>query len=211
VRSRHRTGDTFKEHQMSRVVVTNNLTLDGVMQAPARPDEDLRGGFEHGGWALPYSDAVMGRRMGEGMAQGAALLFGRRTYQDFYAVWPNRKDNPYTEALNNTQKYVASTTLKEPLPWSNSTLLNGDGAEAVARLKEQPGKDLVVLGSGELVRSLMRRNLVDVYVLLIHPLVLGSGRHLFTDGGAPATLRLVDSVTTTTGVVIATYQTSEQT
>jgi dihydrofolate reductase len=194
---------------MSRVVVTNNLTLDGVMQAPGRPDEDLRGGFEHGGWALPYNDAVMGRVMGEGMAQGGALLFGRRTYEDFYAVWPNRKDNPFTEVLNNSKKYVASTTLEEPLPWSNSTLLEGDAAEAVARLKEQPGKDLAILGSGELVRSLMRRNLVDEYVLLIHPLVLGSGRRLFTDGGAFATLRLVSTVATTTGVVIATYKSAE--
>ncbi len=191
---------------MSKVVVTNNLTLDGVMQAPGRPDEDLRGGFEHGGWALPYNDAVMGRVMGEGMAKGGSLLLGRRTYEDFYAVWPNRKDNPFTEVLNNVQKYVASTTLEEPLPWSNSTLLEGDAAEAVARLKEQPGKDLVVLGSGELVESLMRRNLVDEYVLLIHPLVLGSGRRLFTDGGAFTALRLVSTVTTTTGVVIATYQ-----
>ena len=190
---------------MSKVVVTTNLTLDGVMQAPGRPDEDLRGGFEHGGWALPYNDAVMGRRMGEGMAQAGALLFGRRTYEDFYAVWPNRKDNPYTEVLNNAQKYVASTTLKEPLPWSNSTLLEGDAAEAVARLKEQPGKDLVVLGSGELVQSLMRHGLVDDYVLLIHPLVLGSGRPLFAGGDLTA-LRLVGTTITTTGVVIATYQ-----
>jgi dihydrofolate reductase len=196
---------------MSKVVVTNSLTLDGVMQAPGRPDEDLRGGFAHGGWALPYNDAVMGKMMAEGMAQGGALLFGRRTYEDFYAVWPNRTDNPFTAVLNTTQKYVASTTLEEPLPWSNSTLLKGDAAEAVARLKEQPGKDLVVLGSGELVQSLMRRNLIDEYVLLIHPLVLGSGRHLFTDGGAFAALRLVDTKTTTTGVVIATYQPAEPT
>jgi dihydrofolate reductase len=191
---------------MPRVVVTNSLTLDGVMQAPGRPDEDLRGGFEHGGWALPFNDAVMGRVMGEGMANAGSLLLGRRTYQDFYSVWPNRKDNPFTEVLNNTQKYVASTTLEEPLPWSNSTLLQGDAAEAVANLKEQPGKDLVVLGSGALVQSLMRHNLIDEYVLLIHPLVLGSGRRLFSDGGPSAALRLVDTVATTTGVVIATYR-----
>ncbi len=196
---------------MSKVVVVNHLTLDGVMQAPGRPDEDLRGGFAHGGWAVPDNDAVMGNVMGEGMAQGGALLLGRRTYEDFYAVWPNRTDNPFTAVLNNTQKYVASTTLEEPLAWSNSTLLKGDAAEAVARLKEQPGKDLVVLGSGELVQSLMRRNLVDEYVLLIHPLVLGSGRRLFPDGGAFTALRLVDTKTTTTGVVIATYQPVEPT
>src|SRR5947209_14515800 len=187
---------------MSKVVVFTNLTLDGVMQAPGRPDEDLRGGFEHGGWAMPYATMEAAE---ESKRYSGALLLGRRTYEDFYAVWPNRTDNPFTEVLNNTQKYVASTTLEEPLPWSNSTLLKGDAAEAVARLKEEPGKDLVVLGSGELVQSLMRRNLVDEYVLLIHPLILGSGRRLFTDGGAFAALRLVDTRTTTTGVVIATY------
>ena len=196
---------------MSRVVVTNNLTLDGVMQAPGRPDEDLRGGFRHGGWALPYNDRVMGRVMGERMARGGALLLGRRTYQDFASVWPNRTDNPFTEVLNNRQKYVASTTLEEPLPWINSTLLKGDAGEAVARLKEQLAEDLAVLGSGELVKSLMRRNLVDEYVLLIHPLILGSGRRLFTEDGAFADLRLVDSVTTTTGVIIATYQPAQPT
>ena len=197
---------------MSKVVVTNSLTLDGVMQAPGRPDEDRRGGFEHGGWALPYADAVMGEEMGKGMAQAGPLLFGRRTYEDFYAVWPNRPDpNPFTDVLNNAQKYVASTTLEEPLPWVNSTLLKGDAAGAVARLKEQPGKDIVILGSGELVQSLMRRNLVDEYVLLIHPLVLGSGRRLFTDGGSFAALRLVGTRTTTTGVVIATYRAAEET
>jgi dihydrofolate reductase len=197
---------------MRRVVVFMNLTLDGVMQAPGRSDEDRRGGFEHGGWATPYADPVMGSVAAEGMAKGAALLFGRRTYEDFAAVWPTMPEpNPFTAVLNNSQKYVASTTLKEPLPWSNSTLLKGDAAEAVARLKEEPGKDLVVLGSGELVQSLMRRNLVDEYVLLIHPLVLGSGRRLFPDGGAFAALRLVDTKTTTTGVVIATYQPAEPT
>jgi dihydrofolate reductase len=189
-----------------KVVVVNHLTLDGVMQAPGRPDEDLRGGFEHGGWARPYGDEVMGRVMAEGMAQGGAMLLGRRTYEDFAAFWPNQKDNPFTEVLNDRQKYVASRTLPEPLPWNNSTLLKGDAAEAVAKLKEQPGKNLAVLGSGELVQSLMRHNLIDEYVLTIHPLVLGSGRRLFTDGGALAALRLVDAKTTTTGVVIATYQ-----
>ncbi len=187
---------------MSKVVVFMNLTLDGVMQAPGRPDEDRRGGFEHGGWAMPYATMEAAEAS---MAYSGALLLGRRTYEDFYTVWPNRTDNPFTAVLNNTQKYVASTTLSEPLPWSNSTLLKGDAAEAVARHKEEGGKDLVVLGSGELTQSLMRRNLVDEYVLLIHPLVLGSGRRLFTDGGAFAALRLVGTKTTTTSVVIATY------
>lgn len=192
---------------MSRVVVTNHLTLDGVMQAPGRPDEDTRGGFAHGGWARSRNDAVMGEVMGKGMAKVGALLFGRRTYEDFAAFWPNQpQPNPFTTVLDQTRKYVASTTLKAPLPWMNSTLLEGDAVEAVARLKEQPDNDLLIFGSGELVRSLMRRHLVDAYVLMIHPLVLGSGRRLFTEGGAFAALRLVDSVTTTTGVVIATYE-----
>lgn len=191
---------------MSKVVVFENLTLDGVMQAPGRRDEDLRGGFQHGGWATPYADPVLGSLAGEGMAHTGALLLGRRTYEDFYAHWPKRTDNPFTEWLNNAQKYVASTTLKEPLAWSNSTLLKGDVPEAVAGLKAQLGTDLLVLGSGELVQTLMKHNLIDQYVLLIHPLVLGSGRRLFTDGGAFVALRLVDTKATTTGVVVATYQ-----
>ena len=194
---------------MSKVIVTNHLTLDGVMQAPGRPDEDLRGGFEHGGWATPNTDEVMGRVMGEGMAQGGPLLLGRRTYEDFYDFWPKQKDNPFTEVLDRVQKYVASKTLTEPLPWSNSTLLEGDVAEAVTNLRRQPGTDIGVLGSGELVGTLMRHSLVDRYVLMYHPIVLGSGRRLFREGSPLASLRLVDSVTTTTGVVIATYEPTE--
>jgi dihydrofolate reductase len=199
-----------KELDMRKIVAVENLSLDGVMQAPGRADEDPRCGFEHGGWALPYNDAVKGQIMAAGMAEAGPLLFGRRTYEDFFKVWPGRTDNPFTEVLDNTQKYVASTTLTEPLPWKNSTLLEGDAADAVARLKKQPGKDIVILGSGELVRSLMRRNLVDEFVLLIHPLVLGSGRRLFDDAGAFAALGLVGAQTTTTGVVIATYRQAEQ-
>jgi dihydrofolate reductase len=191
---------------MSKIVVTNHLTLDGVMQAPAGPDEDRRGGFEAGGWAATNNDEVMDRVMGEGMARGGSLLLGRWTYEAFYAFWPHQTDNPYTEVLNNAQKYVASTTLTAPLPWVNSTLLEGDVGEAVAKVKEQSDKNIGVLGSGELIQSLMRHNLIDEYLLLIHPIVLGSGRRLFSDGGPPANLRLVDSVTTTTGVVIARYQ-----
>ena len=195
---------------MSKIVVFNNLTLDGVMQAPGRPDEDRRGGFEYGGWATSYADPVMGKIAGESMANTGALLLGRRTYEDFYSVWPNQTDNPFTEVLNNTQKYVASMTLKEPLPWINSTLLKGDAADAVARLREQPAKDIVILGSGALVKSLMRRNLIDEYVLSIHPLILGSGRRLFPDDGTFAALRLANTRTTTTGVVIATYQSTNK-
>jgi dihydrofolate reductase len=197
---------------MSRLVVNENLSLDGVMQSPAAPDEDPRGGFERGGWAAPYFDQVMADAAAEGMAKDGAIVFGRRTFEQFASFWPTQPDdNPFAAVLNNRQKYVASRTLEEPLSWRNSTLLEGDAMEAVAKLKQQPDNDLVVLGSGELVQSLMRANLVDEYVLLIFPLVLGSGRRLFTDGGASAALRLVDSKTTTTGVVIATYQPVERT
>ena len=191
---------------MRKVVVFTSLTLDGVMQAPGRPDEDTRGGFEHGGWALPYNDEVMGKVLADNMAGAGPLVLGRRTYEDFYGFWPKQTGNPFTEVLDSTRKHVASTTLAEPLPWSNSTLLEGDAADAVAGLKQQPGKDLTVLGSGELVQSLRRRDLVDEYVLLLHPLVLGTGRRLFPDGGGPASLRLTGSTATTTGVIIATYQ-----
>jgi dihydrofolate reductase len=197
-----------KEIHMCKVVVFTNVALDGVMQAPARPDEDRRGGFTHGGWAAPY--AAM-QQAGDSTPDFGALLLGRRTYEDFYAVWPQRKDDPISGILDNMQKYVASTTLREPLSWSNSTLLKGDAADAVARLREQPGRDLVIMGSGVLVQSLMRRNLIDEYVLLIHPLVLGSGHRLFSEGGPCAALRLVDTKTTTTGLVIVTYQPAEPT
>jgi dihydrofolate reductase len=190
---------------MRKVAVTEHLTLDGVMQAPGRPDEDTRGGFQHGGWAIPNNDEVMARVMGEGMAKGGPLLFGRRTYEDFYGFWPHQKDNPFTDVLNDVEKFVASRRLTDPLPWNNSTLLKGDAAETVKELKEQPGEDIGVVGSGELVQSLIRHRLVDEYLLMIHPLVLGSGRRLFPEG-VHSSLRLVDSVTTTTGVVIATYR-----
>jgi dihydrofolate reductase len=193
-----------ERRSMRRIVVFEHVTLDGVMQAPGRADEDRRGGFEHGGWATLW-DPVIGDVADESMASRPALLFGRRTYEDFYVFWPQQTDNPFTEVLNNSQKYVASMTLEEPLPWSNSSLLAGDAAEAVGALKEQSGSDLVVLGSGELVQTLMGRRLVDEYVLLIHPLVLGSGRRLFSDSGARAALRLVEAKASPSGVVIATY------
>jgi dihydrofolate reductase len=196
---------------MSRIVVFNNVTLDGVMQAPGRADEDTRGGFPHGGWATSYADPDMGKAAGESMATTGGLLFGRRTYMDFYGVWPNRTDgNPFTEMLNNTPKYVASTTLQEPLPWMNSTLLKGDVPEAVAALKKQLDKDLVILGSGELMRSLAKHNLIDQYILLIHPLVLGTGRHLFDNDGTFTAFELVDTKTTSKGVIVATYQPENQ-
>src|SRR2546423_15618527 len=155
---------------MGKVVAFTSLTLDGVMQAPARPDEDTRGGFEHGGWATPFTDPVMGSVWAESGSSAGALLFGRRTYEDFYAVWPKRTDdNPFTPVLNNTQKYVASTRLKEPLPWMNSTLLKGEMPQAVARLKADMKKDIVVLGSGTQLQSQIPYKLGDRYILMITP------------------------------------------
>jgi dihydrofolate reductase len=193
---------------MSKVVVVNHVTLDGVMQSPSGLDEDRRGGFEHGGWAAKNTDDVLGRFMGERMASGGdgAMLFGRRTYETMASFWPRQTDgNPFTEVLNARQKYVASRTLKEPLDWVNSTVLDGDAAGAVASLKQEV--DLVVLGSGDLLESLMRADLIDEWVLPIHPVVLGTGRRLFPDGVAPATLELTSTTPTTTGVIIATYAT----
>jgi dihydrofolate reductase len=195
---------------LRKVVVFANLTLDGVMQAPGRREEDLRGDFQYGGWAAPYA-AMASSAIGDSLGNVGPMLFGRRTYEDFYSYWPNQTGNPYTAVLTNTQKYVASTTLKEPLPWSNSTLLNGEVSEAVASLKAQTGQDLMIMGSGELVQTLMKHNLVDRFVLLIHPLVLGSGRCLFPDSGVYAALRLIDVNPTTNGVVVAIYQPAEST
>jgi dihydrofolate reductase len=190
---------------MGRLRIVESLTLDGVMQAPGRPDEDTRGGFEHGGWATPYVDDVMGRAMGEQMGVGGSILLGRRTYEDFAEVWPNREGDPYSEALNAAQKHVASNTLNDPLPWENSTVISGEAAEAVAALKQEDDAGLTILGSGELVRSLLGPGLIDEYLLLIYPLILGSGSRLFPEG-AGVSLELAGSLTTTTGVVIATYR-----
>jgi dihydrofolate reductase len=201
---------------MGDIVVIESLSLDGVMQAPGGADEDPRGGFPYGGWATPYADEIMGTEMAKGMARPGVMLFGRRTYEALAAHWPKQTDgNPYTERLNKVQKYVVSSTLTEPLPWVNSTLIDGDGdgdgrdvAAAVGALREETDGDIAILGSGQLVRTLAAAGLVDRYVLLIHPLVLGTGLRLFesADGIGFGKLQLVDSVTTGTGVIIATYQ-----
>jgi dihydrofolate reductase len=190
---------------MGKVVVFESVTLDGVVQSPAARDEDPRGGFQHGGWAVPYADEVTGKLAAEGTTTTGALLLGRRTYEQFFGYWPHQTDNPFTDVLNDTRKYVASTTLTDPLPWQNSTLLAGDVPAAVAGLRAGPGGDILVLGSGELVRSLARHDLVDRYVLLVHPLVLGAGRRLYGDWSAR--LELVETRSSNTGVVIATYRT----
>ena len=187
---------------MRKIVVCTNITLDGVMQGPGRADEDTRGGFTHGGWGAPYGAMA---HAGQVFAETDALLLGRRTYEDFYDVWPKRPDSPFTPWLTNVRKYVASRTLHEPLPWSNSVLLHGDVAQALSSVKREAGKNILVMGSGDLVRSLMPSGLIDEYVLLIHPLVLGSGRRLFPDEGTFAPLNLLSSVTTPNGVVIGSY------
>ncbi|WP_433344745.1 dihydrofolate reductase family protein [Micromonospora sp. CA-111912] len=193
---------------MGKVVVVENVTLDGVMQAPGGADEDVRGGFPHGGWAHPYADQVLAETMGKGMSEDGGMLFGRRTYEQFYGFWSKQTDgNPYTGVLNRKHKYVASRTLAGPLPWENSSLLEGNAVEAVAGLKRVVVGDLVVLGSGGLVRSLAKVGLIDVYTLLIHPLTLGTGMKLFAEGeDAYGTMELVETVPTTTGVIIATYR-----
>ena len=183
---------------MAELVVIENVTLDGVMQAPGRPDEDTRDGFAHGGWAVPCMDAVAMEQAAKGMATSAALLLGRRTYLDFHGFWPKQTDgNPFTEVLDKSRKYVMSRTLTD-LPWENSTRLSG--VDEIAALKSSLDGDLVVLGSGELVRSL--GSLVDRYVLSTHPLALGTGRRLELPA---ARFDLVSSVPTSTGVIIATY------
>lgn len=194
---------------MGRIVVMNHVTLDGVMQGPGRPDEDTRGGFTQGGWGQLSTSAgdAAGKAMGERMAAGGGLagwLFGRRTYEGLLTYW-NAEGGPFKEAFNNSPKHVASTTLKEPLPWPNSTLLRGDVTEAARALKARSDGVLAILGSGELIASLMAANLIDEYLLMIHPLVLGSGRRLFPRAVRMA-LRLTGSVATATGVVISTYE-----
>lgn len=194
---------------MSKIVAFVHLSLDGVMQAPGRPGEDPRDGFTHGGWGAAYGDEVLMKAVGESMGNTGAILLGRRTYEDFYSVWPNRTDNPFTPVLNNTLKYVASRTVTQPLPWMNSKLLKGNAEEHVAELRRQQGKDIVVLGSGSLLQSLLRCRLIDELMLTINPLLLGAGRRLFPSDGAFATLRLVDSRTTTKGVLVTRYQPTE--
>jgi dihydrofolate reductase len=189
-----------------RIVVINHLTLDGVMQSPGRPDEDTRDGFSHGGWAIPGNDAAMFQAVGERMAKpGGGMLLGRRSYEDMLASW-NAKGGPFKDGLNNTPKYVASCSSATRLEWPNSTLVHGDIPAAVAELKGNSGGNLVIMGSGKLIRSLIPHGLIDEYLLMIHPLVLGSGKRLFEHHGHVARLKLIGSTATTTGVILATYQ-----
>jgi dihydrofolate reductase len=192
---------------MPKLVVNEFLTLDGVMQAPGAKDEDRSGGFERGGWQLDYFDDVFGSTITEGLAAAGGFLLGRRTYEIFAAHWPNQPAaDPLAGTFNALPKYVVSTTLAEPLPWKNSRLIRGDVPAELAKLKAEPGKELQVIGSGQMVQTLMQHGLVDEYRLWIHPILLGSGRRLFREADAPTRLRLIDVKPTTTGVLIATYQ-----
>lgn len=193
---------------MRRVIVSEWMTLDGVVQAPISPGEDADGGFRHGGWHVRHTgDPVLQRRIAETVTGAGGYLLGRRTYEIFAAHWPtaSAEEQVLAEPLNTRPKYVASTTLAEPLAWQNSTRLQGDVAEAVAALKQQASGDLLVIGSTRLVQTLMEHGLVDELRLIIDPVIVGGGKRLFRDDGALRTLRLADSQVTATGAIIATY------
>jgi dihydrofolate reductase len=188
-----------------RIVVINHLTLDGVMQAPGRPDEDTRGGFSHGGWATAANDEAMVRAIGERMAKpGGGLLLGRRSYEDMLGTW-NARGGPFKDGLNNARKYVVSGTSATRLDWPNSTLVHGDVPASVAGLKQNSGGNLVIMGSGQLIRSLLPHGLIDEFLLMIHPIVLGVGQRLFEQDGFVTRLKLASSTATATGVILATY------
>ena len=189
-----------------RVLVVNHITLDGVFQGPGRSDEDTRHDFQHGGWAQRgAADPAIGSAVGERMGQGFSWLFGRRSYEGMLSHW-NEVGGPFKDGLNHPQKYVATSKPDSDLPWPNSTPLSGDVPAAVAALRERPGGNLVIMGSGQLVRSLLPLGLVDEMFLMIHPVVLGSGERLFGPADDRVALTLVDSAIASTGVVMATYR-----
>jgi dihydrofolate reductase len=191
---------------MGSISVTMWVTLDGVVQGLGRADEDTRGGFTHGGWGRRYDDEVMGREMAKAMAKPGDMLLGRRTWEDFSTAWGRLTDgNPITTRMNATTKYVVSRNLRDVDAWQNSVLLRGDAVEVVTELKSKSDRDLGIVGSASLVRSLHAAGLIDRYTLVICPLTLGSGARLF-DGPAPLTeFELTGSVATTKGVIIAQY------
>lgn len=192
---------------MSKIIAVESLTIDGVMQAPGRPDEDTRDGFGYGGWAIAGNDPEMQKVISKYMGGGWSLLAGRITYEDLYEAWRVRQPaHPMAQALTSVQKFVVCHDPNYKLLWENSTLLLGEAIETVTKLKKERDKTLVIFGSGVLVRSLMHGNLINDYVLQIHPLVLGKGHRLFEDNSPFTRLRLTDSVITGTGVIITTYQ-----
>ena len=190
---------------MRELLVTTFLTLDGVMQGPGGPDEDTSGGFTHGGWSMSYWDDMMGKVMDEATSKPFAMVLGRTTYDIMAAYWPHASEEEGAKVFNDATKYVASRG-HPSLTWSNSVLIEGDAAEGLAALKEEDGPELQVHGSGNLIQTLMRHNLVDTYRLWVFPVVIGSGKRLFADGTIPSGLKLVDSKVSTTGVVIGTYE-----
>jgi dihydrofolate reductase len=190
---------------MRKLIVSTFLTLDGVMQAPGGPEEDDSDGFAHGGWSVNYWDEQMGQVMGKAMSEPFDLVLGRRTYDIFAAYWPHATEEAGAKPLNDATKYVASRS-HPTLEWSRSFLIAGDVAEGVSALKKEDGPELQVHGSGILIQTLMRHSLVDEYRLWIFPLVIGSGKRLFSDGTIPSALKLVDSTVSTSGVVIGTYE-----
>jgi dihydrofolate reductase len=194
-----------------KLIVGAFVSLDGVMQGPGGPDEDRDGGFDLGGWVVPYAGEDMGEFVVESITSTDALLLGRKTYEIFAAHWPKVTDenDPIATKLNSMPKYVASRTL-DKVEWNNSTLLQGDAAEAVAELKRQPGGTIQTQGSAELIQTLIRNNLVDEYRLLVYPVVLGKGKRLFREGSVPSALRLMDTKTTSNGVAIHTYEAAGQ-
>src|SRR5438093_8246653 len=194
-----------KERLMRTLAVNTFLSLDGVMQAPGGPEEDPTGGFSHGGWSANYWDDMMDRVIGESMARPYELLLGRKTYEIFAAHWPYVTDDPAADSLNAARKYVASRALRTG-EWSNSMLLQGDVGAEVAKLKEQDGPEIQVHGSSNLIQTLLTDGLVDEFRLWFFPLVIGNGKRLFGDGTIPGALKLIDSKTSTPGVVIATYR-----
>jgi len=191
---------------MRPIIVSTFLTLDGVMQAPGGPEEDPSGGFEHGGWSHGYWDDAMGARMGELMGKPFDLLLGRKTYEIFAAYWPHASEEAGAGPLNAARKHVASRRTLDTVEWENSTLLEGDVAEAVAALKQGDGPELQVHGSGNLLQTLLAHDLVDEFRLMIFPVVLGTGKRLFAEGAVPAGLTLTESAVSTSGVVMATYE-----
>ncbi len=192
-----------------RIVISEFMSLDGVIQAPGGAEEDTDGGFAHGGWSMPYFDpAAMGPVLGEVMGATEALLFGRRTWQTMAGAWPSRAGDPFADRMNEIPKYVASRTLsQDDLAWANSTLLpSANLVGAVRELRATDGGDLQVMGSATLAHTLIGNDLVDEYRLMIEPVVLGGGKHLFPDDGTARPLRLVTTVTSSTGVIICTYR-----
>jgi dihydrofolate reductase len=196
---------------MRKVIVTEWMSLDGVVQAPGAADEDTTGGFAHGGWHLRYFEDLSQNWVVETLTAAGGFLFGRRTYEGFAAHWPNAsgEEQVVAQPLNTKPKYLASRTLTEPLGWQNSTVLKGDAARAVAALKQEDGGDLLVIGSTELVQTLIEHDLVDEFRVMIDPLVVGGGKRIFRDDGVLRPLRLVDSKVTTTGAILATYAPAE--